>query len=130
MRANIPPEVFQAYLDQEKAAEARASRITARSVLAEMVRQDAAEKRLTWRRRKALVRFAEKLGLDAYEAQLLIRAAEFSFDRCADEKQATVAREYLAALEEPARTWATIGVALAAVTVNYALIMLWMRWRG
>ncbi len=130
MGTNIPPEVFQAYLEQEKAAEARASRVTARSVLAEMVRQDAAEKPLTWRRRKAMVRFAEKLGLDAYEAQLLIRAAEFSLDKCADEKQATVAREYLAVLEEPARPWGTIGVALAAVTVQYALIMLWVRWRG
>lgn len=130
MGGNIPPDVFQAFREQQKAADARAARMSARTVLAEMVRQDVAEGRLSWRRRKAMVRFAERLGLDGYEAQLLIRAAEFGFDKNIDEACATTAREYLATLDEPARSWQNAWVMIGAVALNVVILMTWMRWRG
>src|SRR5438477_11537078 len=83
----IPPEVFQEYLGQQRGAEARQRRMTARTVLAEMVRQEVAERGLSWRRRRAMVRFAGKFGIEEYEAQLLIRAAEFSFSETPDASQ-------------------------------------------
>ena len=123
MGGNIPPEVFQEFLDHQHLAEARQRRMTARNVLAEMVRQDAAEKRLSWRRRRALVRFAGKFGIEEYEAQLLIRAAEFSFRDPEDTSQCQLAKEYLATLEEPGsftRLWVIVG----ALLIN-TLALIW-----
>lgn len=123
MGGNIPPEVFQEFQQQQHLAEARQRRMTARTVLAEMVRQEVAERRLSWRRRRALVRFAGKFGIEEFEAQLLIRAAEFSFAEPAEKTQVEQAREYLASLEEPSsitRLW----VIAAAFFIN-TLGLIW-----
>ena len=128
MGGDIPPEVFQAYLDQQRAAEARQARMTARQVLAEMVRQEVTERTLTSRRRNALIRYATKLGLDAYEARLLVRAAEFGFGDKSDEHE-QVAREYLADLQEPTRSPASLWVIVSAVLIN-CLGLLWLLRRG
>src|SRR5262249_19821681 len=98
----IPPEVFQEYLDQQRGAEDRQRRMTARTVLAEMVRQEVADRGLSWRRQRAMIRFGGKFGIEEYEAQLLIRAAEFSFGETPDASQHRLATEYLATLDEPA----------------------------
>ena len=47
-----------------------------REILKKMVEAEVAERPLSWWRRRELVKFAIHLGLDSYEAGLLIRAAE------------------------------------------------------
>ena len=47
-----------------------------REILKKMVEAEIAERPLSWWRRRELVKFAVHLGLDSYEAGLLIRAAE------------------------------------------------------
>jgi hypothetical protein len=125
----IPPEVFQEYLVQQRSAEARQRRMTARTVLAEMVRQEVTERGLSWRRRRAMVRFAGKFGIEEYEAQLLIRAAEFSFGETPDASQHKLATEYLAALDEPAR-WHRFSAArwmtIAAVLFFNTMGLIWL----
>ncbi|HUN82054.1 MAG TPA: hypothetical protein VMV81_11170 [Phycisphaerae bacterium] len=123
MGGNIPPEVFQEYMERQRLAEARERRITARTILAEMVRQEIADRSLSWRRRRALVRFAGKFGIDEYEAGLLIRAAEFSFASPEERTHADEARQYLASLEEPAMN-SRIWVIATALLVN-TLGLIW-----
>jgi hypothetical protein len=103
--------------------------MTARKVLAEMVRQEAAAGRLTWRRRRALVRFAEMLGLDADEARLLVRAAELGLGAKALPEHADVAREYLAKTEDAAAPWRWVVSAVLVLLINY-LGLLWLLKRG
>jgi hypothetical protein len=55
---------------------AREQRMAGREILKKMVEAEIAERPLSWWRRRSLVKFATHLGLDAYEAGLLIRSAE------------------------------------------------------
>ncbi len=48
-----------------------------RRVFREMIRLEASDRPLTWLERRALARFAEQLGIDGFEARLLIRAVEY-----------------------------------------------------
>ena len=59
-----------------RASNAREQRMAGREILKKMVEAEIAERPLSWWRRRSLVKFAVHLGLDAYEAGLLIRAAE------------------------------------------------------
>jgi len=126
---DIPPDVFGAFLEQQRASQAREARMTARRVLAEMVRQEVADRRLTWRRRRALVRFAERLGLDAFEARLLVRAAEFGVGGDPARGHEQVAREYLAEIEGPGRSMASPWVLLAVLVMN-GIALFWLLHRG
>jgi len=48
-----------------------------RRAFREMVKTEVGEHPLTGRRRREFVRFAESIGIEAYEARLLIRAVEY-----------------------------------------------------
>lgn len=54
----------------------RERRMAGREILRKMVEAEVADRPLSWWRRRRLVQFAVHLGLDGYEAGLLIRAAE------------------------------------------------------
>lgn len=125
MAGIIPPDVFQEYLENQHAQEARDRRMTARRILAEMVREIMSEGGLSWRRRRALVRFAGKYGIDEYEAGLLIRAAEYSFSNAPGTYQTGLAKEYLAELQ-PA-SWASTRrwMILAALLIN-TIGLIWL----
>lgn len=53
------------------------TRALKRRAFREMLKTEIAEHPLTGRRRREFVRFAESLGIDAYEARMLIRAVEY-----------------------------------------------------
>ena len=125
MGGNIPPDVFNVFLEQQRAAEARKARMIARQVLAEMVRQEVAVKPLSWRRRRALIRFAERKGLDAFEARMLVRAAEAGVGIEPGEAEASIAREYLSELDEGSRPWRSVLIVLTISLVN-SLILMWI----
>ena len=125
MGGNIPPEVFEEYIERQRLEDARKRRMTARTVLAEMVRQEAAENGLTWRRRRALVRFAGKFGIEPYEAQLLIRAAQFSHADPKAASNAQLAQEYLAEIGGPAASAMRLWVIVGALFIN-TVALIWL----
>jgi hypothetical protein len=128
MGGDIPPEVFQAYLEQRRAEEARQGRMTVRKVLAEMVRQELAERRLTWRRRRALVRYAVRLGLDAPEAQMLVRAAECGFGGGPASDDSGLTREYLADVDRRHSPSLMLRILFVALILSgMGLVWLWGR---
>lgn len=53
------------------------ARADCRRVFREMVRLETQERPLSWVRRNRLVRFAEGLGIDGFEARLVVRAVEY-----------------------------------------------------
>jgi hypothetical protein len=126
---DIPPEVFATYLEQQRTAQARDARMGARRVLAEMVRHDAAERPMTWRRRRAYVRYAERLGLESFEARLLVRAAEFAAAGGSARPHEQVASEFLAEAEAPGRLMLARWGVLALMLAN-ALALCWVLHRA
>lgn len=55
----------------------RVDRSFARCTFREMIKLQIDDKPLRWSQRRELVRFARRLGIDAFEAKLLIRAVEY-----------------------------------------------------
>ncbi len=53
------------------------ARADCRRVFREMVRLETQDRPLSWVRRNRLVRFAEGLGIDGFEARLVVRAVEY-----------------------------------------------------
>lgn len=53
------------------------ARADCRRVFREMVRLETQDRPLSWVRRNRLVRFAEELGIDGFEARLVVRAVEY-----------------------------------------------------
>jgi hypothetical protein len=126
MRGIIPPEVFQECLHRQRAEDARASRMAARRVFAEMVCQEKLAGRLTWRRRRALLRFARKLGLDDYELRLLARAAEEGVGLTGTAESSSLAREYLAEIDHVDRRHRARWVIAALALLNVLVMLRWM----
>ncbi len=52
--------------------------ITPRQVFSEMVMGEIEDRPLSWGRRRRLIRYGASLGMDAFEARLLIRAIEYA----------------------------------------------------
>jgi hypothetical protein len=53
------------------------SRAFHRRIFREMVKGEIGNGRLSWRQQKDLIQFAGSLGIDTYEAHLLLRAVEY-----------------------------------------------------
>ena len=52
--------------------------ITPRQVFSEMAKGEIEDRPLSWGRRRRLIRYGTSLGMDAFEARLLIRAIEYA----------------------------------------------------
>jgi hypothetical protein len=130
MGANIPKEVFAAELARQQLEQSRQSRVTARRVLAQIVREEAGERGLGWRRRRAIIRYAQRLGIDAYEARLLVRAAEYDGARPpeSDHDDAEAVRMYLMEDAHPSRSGPHPWVWLAGLSVC-VLVGAWLAGR-
>lgn len=100
MGRELPPEAFESGLDHHLAPEVRRARAMNRRLFREMVKEQIADCPITKSKRRAFVRFAEKLHIDTFEARLIIRAVEYECGHVAPaamaEIQTPVAREYLA----------------------------------
>ncbi len=74
-----------------------------RRVFREMVKLEIVDRPLSWFRRRALIRFAERMNLDPFEARLIVRAVEYECGHVVvaamDEVQTPVAMEYLEQVE-------------------------------
>ncbi|MFQ5410826.1 MAG: hypothetical protein ACE5EC_00955 [Phycisphaerae bacterium] len=74
-----------------------------RRVFREMVKLEIVDRPLSWFRRRALIRFAERMKLDPFEARLIVRAVEYECGHVAmaamDEVRTPVATEFLEQVE-------------------------------
>lgn len=99
MGRELPPEAFESGLDHHLAPEVRRARAMNRRLFREMVKEQIADCPVSRSKRRAFVQFAEELGLDNFEARLIIRAVEYECGHVAPaamaEIQTPVAREYL-----------------------------------
>ncbi|MBN2562560.1 MAG: hypothetical protein JXQ75_16670 [Phycisphaerae bacterium] len=71
-------ELLESELDFGARSEHERTRATNRRVFREMVVGEIENRPLSWSRRRALVRFGESLGIDAFEARLIVRAVEYA----------------------------------------------------
>ena len=51
--------------------------ISPRQIFREMVVSEIQDRPLSWRRRRALLRFGERTGIDPFEARLIVRGVEY-----------------------------------------------------
>lgn len=128
MGRELPPEAFESGLDHKLAPQLRRARALNRKLFREMVKEQIADCPVTPSKRRALVRFAEKLQLDTFEARLIIRAVEYECGHVAPaamaEIQTPVTREYLCeddGLDDRRRMW--FEAALAGLIAVVCLIM-------
>lgn len=63
--------------DDASLVEGRITRNLNRRLFREMIKTDLEDQPLNWLRRRTFVRFAHRLGIDAFEARLIIRAVEY-----------------------------------------------------
>jgi len=95
----LPPEAFESGLDHHLAPEVRRARAMHRRLFREMVKEQIADCPITNAKRRAFVRFAEKLHIETFEARLIIRAVEYECGHVAPaamaENQTPVSRQYL-----------------------------------
>jgi hypothetical protein len=123
------PEALRADLDRALRGGRTAGRIDRRRCFRQMVKGEIEDQPLTWLRRRALVQFAARLQIDAFEARLLIRAVEYECGHvepaAMDDAPENVDRSYLLPPEYRIRT---IGLALIMLAGGLAgLIGLWLQ---
>gem|GEM_PF-3499634 len=128
MGRELPPEAFESGLDHHLAPEVRRARAMNRRLFREMVKEQIADCPITRSQRRALVRFAESLPIDNFEARLLIRAVEYECGHVAPaamaEIQTPVATEYLCeGADHDASPTAWFETACAALLAVTCLIM-------
>ncbi|HPF40511.1 MAG TPA: hypothetical protein P5081_09900 [Phycisphaerae bacterium] len=75
MRDNAPRESAERHLADTPSP--RLDRATSRRLFREMTKMQIEDGPLPWARRRDLVRFARRLGIDTFEAKLIIRAVEY-----------------------------------------------------
>lgn len=81
MSERLPIEAFESILDAELPRRERERRRCARWAFFGMVEDEAGQGPLSRRRRKQLHRYAVELGIDSFEADLLINGAEYRASR-------------------------------------------------
>ncbi|HWL91916.1 MAG TPA: hypothetical protein VNT79_00125 [Phycisphaerae bacterium] len=103
-----------------------------RRLFREMIKTQLEEGALSWLKRRTLVRFGVRLGLDAFEAQMIVRAVEFeggsAKPAAISEFESSVRSEYIAssgAVE--GGSWLTAGALMALSVIGAALVLL--AWR-
>lgn len=84
------PETLESQLDRALSGGERGAEITHRRLFREMVKGEIEDRPLSWSRRRALVRFAVRLGIDLFEARLVIRAVEYECGHVAPAAMADV----------------------------------------
>lgn len=77
MRDNRPNEPIDMQLDDPARRSTRVDRTIARQLFREMITMQIDAGPLPGTRRRELVRFARRLGIDTFEAKLIIRAVEY-----------------------------------------------------
>src|SRR5262245_40093110 len=96
-----------------------------RRIFRAMIQSETEERPLSWLRRRQLIKFAESMGLDAYEAQLHINAVAYAAGRhpTTDEREpiSPVDAGYLLQSTQPRLRFLMIGV------TGLALNVLWLR---
>lgn len=96
-----------------------------RRLFREMIKLQIDDAPTTWRDRRRLVRFARRLGIDAFEAKLLIRATEYELGLV--EPAALDARQTAAETRYIARDNATSRASLLLpVGVIAGLLIAWL----
>ena len=64
-------------MQETTAQSTRIERAFSKQMFREMIKMQIDDGPLPWSRRRELVRFASRLGIDAFEAKLIIRAVEY-----------------------------------------------------
>lgn len=120
------PDLPDGELQHRAAAGARSTRVGHRRVFREMVKGEIEDKPLRWHQRRALVRFGESLGLDSFEARLIIRAVEYECGHVSPAAMAdtdtAVNEDYLARLGS--REASSVLGAILLVGVLLGLVLL------
>lgn len=102
--------------DDASLVEGRITRNLNRRLFREMIKTDLEDQPLNWLRRRTFVRFAHRLGIDPFEARLIIRAVEYESGHAgpaaAVESDASVDFDLIA---RPGHEEATLRAVLLAV---------------
>ncbi len=77
-------------VEDHDAVGGRVTRNLNRRLFREMIKTDIEDRPLNWLRRHAFVRFAARIGIDPFEAKLIIRAVEYECGHAAPAAMADV----------------------------------------
>jgi len=123
----LPPEAFESGLDARLSPEVRRARAINRRLFREMIKDQFADRPMSWWQRRALVRFAAALDIESFEARLIIRGVEYECGHVAPaamaDVQTPVKTEYL--IDGDSGPWmeaANLRVILAWVIALICLI--------
>ncbi|MBK8269438.1 MAG: hypothetical protein IPK83_14485 [Planctomycetes bacterium] len=108
-------------IDYRPILEKRRQRNLNRGVFREMIKTELETKPLGWLRRRTLVKFATRLGIDEFEARLILRAVEYECGKAAKDGQtdieSEIQKEFVAQSKAGGESWLTHLVALAVVAL-------------
>lgn len=115
--------------DYRVALEKRHERNVHRRVFREMIRNELDDAPLGWLKRRNLIRFAVRLGIDEFEARLIVRAVEYECGRASPaamtEVESQVQADFISQSNESGESWMThivaVGV-IAAIALGFAYL--------
>jgi len=100
--------------------------VSPRQLFREMVKGEIEDRPLSWSRRRALLRFAARLEIDAFEARLLVRGVEYECGHVAPAAMADVETpvqtDYLAQLGSRDVPFAVAMILLVGVLLGLVLL--------
>ncbi len=104
-----------------------------RSIFREMVRIEIEDRPLNWRRRRELIRYGQSIGMEVFEAALIVRAVEYACGHVSlaamDEIETPANIDYIPPVSNPSelsRSVLTLSSALLLSAIALRLLHAWL----
>ncbi len=128
MGDELRPDLARSDVDRASSSERAQRRAASRRILRDMIKIEVEDRPLKWLQRRELILFAQSLGIDAFEARLLIRAVEYECGHVVPAAMADVEtpieKAYLAHQETASPFLRFITVLLSVILIDAVLLRL------
>ncbi|MFH1417747.1 MAG: hypothetical protein ABII12_05600 [Planctomycetota bacterium] len=128
MGEELRPDLFKSDVHRVPSSERTQRRAAHRRIFRDMIKIEVEDRPLRWLRRRELILFAQSLGIDAFEARLLIRAIEYECGHVVPAAMADVEtpieKAYLARQEVASPFIRFIIVLLSVIVIDAVLLRL------
>ncbi len=128
MGEELRPDFFKSDVDRTSLSERSQRRAASRRILRDMIKIEVEERPLNWLQRRELILFSQSLGIDAFEARLIIRAVEYECGHAVPAAMADVEtpveKAYLTPSETASPFLRFITVVLSVILIDAVILRL------
>jgi hypothetical protein len=132
MRNGAPDDPIEQSQTASPPRPARLDRQFGKQLFREMIKLQIEDGPLRWSQRRELVKFARRLGIDTFEARLIIRAVEYECGVAApaglDDRQSIADTRFVSTSDASLTSLAR--PLLIPITVMIAILLAWMLYPG